>query len=86
MSQIVLNITPELNELLNMELPLMTGSELAELSRYARYLRWSRTAGENWTDEPLTADEEAGLSAGRENKRRGDNLTLSEFLEQVFSS
>ena len=61
----------------------MTVSELDKLAQYARFLRWSRTEGDNWADEPLTPEEEAGISTGRKNKQCGDVLTLSEFLEQA---
>ena len=76
------------NRTLDMEIPLLTPQELGELARYAGYLRWARAQkdSDNWADAPLTLGEELALSAGRENVRRGDFLTLEEFKEQAATA
>ena len=73
------------NNVLDMELPLLTEYEIDEVAKYARFLRWSREIEEDddgsWADAPLTPEEEEGLRQGRENAKNGDYLTLNEFRE-----
>ena len=70
------------NIILDMQLPLLTESELGKLADYAKYLRWSREdENDDWVDAPLTPEEEEGLRQGRENAKNGDYLTLAEFRE-----
>ena len=70
------------NIILDMQLPLLTESELGKLADYAKYLRWSREdENDDWADAPLTPEEEEGLRQGRENAKNGDYLTLAEFRE-----
>ena len=68
------------NVILDMELPLLTETELVKLADYAKYLRWSREDNDDdWADAPLTEEEEEALRQGRENAKNGNYLTLSEF-------
>ncbi len=36
---------------------------------------------DSWADAPLTPEEEEGLRRGRENAKKGDYLTLEEFMK-----
>ena len=69
------------NEVLDMEIPLLTDEELVKLADYAKFLRWSREDDDDWADAPLTKEEEAQLRQGREEFARGEYLTLDEFLK-----
>ena len=70
---------------LDREIELLTETEIAQLARYATFLRYSRAA-DAWADASPTPEEEAQLKAAKIRRAKGESLTLDEFLKEMAAT
>ena len=67
---------------LDREIELLTETEIAQLARYATFLRYSRAA-DAWADAPLTPEEEVALEQAKREFEAGDFYELEEFNRRM---